>query len=180
MLSIGVILFVTRIFQTHEQEDSNNDDSATCNFDYAAIFTSATSEVVGIAITVYFVENWGRVPSQMIMFLGAAIGVFFMGISMPDGALIMVSIFARLTAVGANSAVWVITPELYNTELRATGHSVANCFARIGAFLSPYVVESHIINVMVGLVLALMNIVGFCVACMLPETLGALREYVYP
>lgn len=107
------------------------------------------------------------------MFALAGVGAFFMGLKMENAPLIFVSIFARLTAVAANASVWVITPELYTTELRATGHSVANCFARIGAFLSPYLVENRSIrHVVIGLVLALMNFVGVCAALCLPETLG--------
>jgi MFS transporter, putative metabolite:H+ symporter len=167
----GVILFVTKVFEA--DSDADDDDALTCDFDYQSIFVSATSEIVGIFLAAYIIEKWGRVPSQVSMFALAGLGVFCMGIRMTDGPLICISIFARLTAVAANSSVWVITPELYTTELRATGHSVANCFARVGAFLSPFLVENRSVSHMViGLVLALMNFVGVCAALCLPETLG--------
>mmetsp|Transcript_1195 Transcript_1195/g.1945 ORF Transcript_1195/g.1945 Transcript_1195/m.1945 type:complete len:485 (+) Transcript_1195:25-1479(+) len=165
----GVILFVTKVFE----DNGGDDDDISCSFDYAAIFYSAASEVVGVFITIQVIDWWGRIPTQALSFCLAGIGIFCMGISMPFAPLVVVSVFARMTAVAANSAVWVSTPELFSTELRATGHSVANCMARIGAFLSPYVAEStSISHFVIGVIFAIINFIGMIAVYFLPETKG--------
>jgi MFS transporter, putative metabolite:H+ symporter len=164
----GVILFVT-VLSTKNQED--DDGGADCAFDYLSIFVSAASEVVGITATIQIIDRWGRVPTEMFMFLLAGVGVALMGISMPFSAMMVVSSFARIAEVSVVSAVWVATPELFPTEHRVTGHSVASCMIKIGAFCVPYLVQStRVPRSVIGLVLGSVNILGFAASSFLPET----------
>lgn len=107
----------------------------------------------------------------MCMFICAGIGVALMGISMPFAAMMVVSLFARLAEVAVVSAVWVATPELFPTEHRITGHSVASCMIRIGAFCVPYLVQSsQVQKSIIGIVLGCVNFIGFIAVSFLPET----------
>ena len=52
-----------------------------------------------------------------------------------EDGLRAIGFFARAAAMGSSCATWIITPEVYPTDIRATGHSVANgkdARARIG------------------------------------------------
>ena len=57
--------------------------------------------------------------------------------------------------------------------MRATGHSVCNSLARIGAFMSPYFVYSSYSLATIGTTLALVNFIAAATAYfLLTETLG--------
>jgi MFS family permease len=164
----GVILFVTVLSTKNSDDDDGGKD---CSFDYMSIFISAASEIVGILITIQIIDRWGRVATEKCMFLCAGVGVALMGISMPFSAMVAVSLFARLAEVAVVSAVWVATPELFPTEHRITGHSVASCMIRIGAFCVPYLVEStRVSKFAIGIVLGSVNFLGFVATSFLPET----------
>jgi MFS family permease len=164
----GVILFVTVLSTKNEDDD---DGGANCAFDYLSIFVSAISEIVGVTVTIQIIDRWGRVPTEMCMFFLAGVGVALMGITMPFSALMVVSSFARIAEVSVVSAVWVATPELFPTEHRVTGHSVASCMIKIGAFCVPYLVQStRASRSLIGLVLGGVNMLGFAASWFLPET----------
>lgn len=165
----AVILFVTVVFEKNDTDD----DGLVCDFEYAPIFLTAVSEVFGIFLVSTIVDRWGRVNSQITYFIGSALFVVLMGAKMSDHGLLIVSLLARLCAVAANCAVWVSTPELYPTEIRASAHSAANCMARVGAFLSPFVAESqHLSFLGIGLIVGAVNLFGAGAAYFLPETAG--------
>lgn len=64
------------------------------------------------------------------------------------------------------------TPELYPTETRATGHAVCNSAARIGGFLTPFLVVSDVSIAGVAVILGLLNCFAGVMASLLPETAG--------
>lgn len=162
----GVILFVARLFK-HDTGDSS------CDFDYEQIFLSAVAEYIGVTVALFVIDRWGRVSSQVSLYLGAAASVLCMGLNLPTAALTVVSILARFTAMGAASATWVATPELYNTQMRATAHAIANSISHLGGFLCPFLIDSSSISVQnVGITLAVVNVVAAVSASFLPETLG--------
>jgi hypothetical protein len=72
----------------------------------------------------------------------------------------------------ASCASWVATPELYPTEMRATGHSVCVAWSRVGGFTTPYLVISSTSNLVVGLIIGLFCIIIGLATMKLPETTG--------
>lgn len=162
----GIILFIGRLFETN-----SDPHELVCHFNYRPIFISATSEIFGVAITGILIDAWGRVATQASLYAGSAVGIVLMGVGLPDLPLVVVSMCARLAMMGASSATWVITPELFQTELRASGHAIANCMARVGAFIVPFLVSSRHLDVsIVSLFLALSCALGCICALILPET----------
>lgn len=75
--------------------------------------------------------------------------------------------------MAASGATWVASPELYPTEIRATGHAICNAVARIGALLSPYVVMSSLGIPTVATVLCITSMLAGLAAKLTPETAGA-------
>jgi MFS family permease len=162
----GVILFIGRLFETN-----TDPNELVCHFNYRPIFVSAMSEVFGVVLTGVLIDAWGRVPTQASLYGASAVGIVLMGVGLPDMPLVVVSMCARLCMMGASSATWVITPELFKTELRASGHAISNCMARLGAFLVPFLVSSHKVSVsVVSLCLAISCVIGCLCAMVLPET----------
>ena len=166
----AIVLFATVIF---EKNTDDNNDNPTCDFNYAPIFYSATSELLGLYMLTLTIDSIGRVPTQIGCFISVAIFVIFMGSDLNDISTIIFALLARLFAISTNTVVWITTPEFYPTEIRASGHAVSSGMARFGALLSPFAAESVSLSTLgVGLVIALVNVIGACASCYLPETKG--------
>ena len=71
------------------------------------------------------------------------------------------------------------TPEVFPTNLRASGHSLCNVCARFSAFCSPYVIFSSLSYESIGIILCVANLCAAMAASILPETSNvALDEAV--
>ena len=69
------------------------------------------------------------------------LGALLMGFTTNSQSLFTVwSICARLGVFAASAGTWVHTPELFRTEMRATGHAVSNASAQIGSAVVPFMV----------------------------------------
>lgn len=172
----GVILFVARIYDNAGSHDNQGGHELTCNFDYASIFINASAELVGIFLVVNFIEITGRTIICFVSFSLAAATCMVMGATIGPTVMLTFSLIARAASVASNSTVWVLTPELYKTDVRATGHSSCNAFTRVGAFLSPFMVQSDLANIKVASMLFAANVIGMLCSTCLPETLGRSIE----
>ena len=77
--------------------------------------------------------------------------------------------------MAASNITWVITPELYPTELRTIAHCFCLAVSRIAAFTSPYVVYSSSLSTSdVGVILGLLNLIACGCSYFLPETRGKI------
>ncbi len=112
----------------------------------------------------------------MLMYLFASISVLLLGMaSFLSSGLLLLSALVRMFAMGAACCTWVTTPELYTTEMRASGHAVANAFARVGSFFVPFLVNTSGLTVAgVAGVLAVVNFGGFMSSYLLIETKGII------
>lgn len=163
----GVILFVSRVFNETEIH------SESCTFNYRSIFINSLSEILGVTLAATMIDGLGRSKSQIILYTGAAVAVLGMGFSQHSFAtLSFVAAAARFLAMSSSCVTWVATPELYPTSMRATGHSVCSSLSRVGAFCSPYLVESSLPDSSVGAILFGANLVAAIASSALPETSG--------
>ena len=177
----GVILFVARIYDNVDAtHDNQGGHDLTCNFDYASIFINASAELVGIFLVVNFIEVTGRTIIAFVAFILASCTCMVMGASIGHVAMLCFSLIARASSVAANSTAWVLTPELYKTSIRGTGHSSCNGVTRIGAFLAPFMVQSQLPNIRVASLLCAANFIGALCSMCLPETLGRSIEEPIP
>jgi len=167
----GIILFVTRLYTTND-DDGDDDSAGSCSFDYADIFLNASMEIVGLFIATTIVDRYGRVFTQGSGYAGAAVGVLIMGWGLSKGGMIAFAMLARGAIMCASCGTWVHTPELYGDDCRATAHSASNVVARLGALLSPFIVQSDLSIGVVGFVLSIFNVMALMGTLMLPETNG--------
>ena len=165
----GVILFVNVVFEKHNDAD----DGMVCDFDYAPIFYSACSELIGLYLITLLIDDKGRVFTQTGSFVCAAIFVALMGIHMAYAPLLIMSLLARASVIAAVATIWLAVPEYYPTEIRTSGHAAASLVARFGAMISPYCTESsHLSLFGIGLIIAMLNLIGAGATTFLPETKG--------
>jgi len=196
----GVVLFITRLYQESGTKYSyssvgagdggdddfdaaleqavDNDQSGLCIFDYTQIFLSSASEVIGVTVASLLID-WSRRKTQMVLYTLGAGCVLILGAQQPVHTLhqkmvfSMMSILARVAAMGSASATWVALPEMYQTDLRATAHSFANAASHVGALVAPFVVESSSISMThIALFLAAFNLLAVLGVYLTPETAG--------
>eukprot|EP01035_Chromulina_nebulosa_P016815 gene16815-22299_t len=76
-----------------------------------------------------------RKISILLAMIWMCFGFSYYGFRIPYNGVIAVAWIARMFAMGSSSTTWVATPELFPTEMRATGHSLCNSVARIAGIL---------------------------------------------
>lgn len=144
----------------------------TCSFDYQPIFLNSIAEIVGIFAVTVVINRWGRVTSQVVFYTCTGFSVLLCGLDLSPSAVDVFGGVARACAMGGAAATWVANPELFPTDIRATGHSICNSVARVGALLSPYIVMSDLAVSSVGIVLFSTSLFAAFAARMTPETAG--------
>ena len=106
---------------------------------YQYSFILALAQVPGYFSAAYLVERWGRrhtlavylVASGVFTYLFAAIGSL--------GWVVAASALISFFSLGAWGALYAYTPELYPTEIRATGMGWASGMTRLAGALAPAV-----------------------------------------
>jgi len=104
---------------------------------YQNVFIMALAQLPGYFSAAYLVEHWGRkmtlatylVLSGLFTYLFAVVS----GLSVIVGAAVLMSFFT----LGAWGVLYAYTPELYPTEVRATGMGWASGMTRIAGALAP-------------------------------------------
>lgn len=166
----GTIMATTRVFESH----SNKTDEES--FDYGAIFISNAAEIVGVTLVIATVDRFGRISSQVVSYCLTGILLAILCALAEFGAhryvLVTLGFGVRMFAMSATCVTWVSTAEVLTTDIRSTGHSVANALAKIGAFFCPYLVEGDTKLWKIGVSMFFVHtFTAFCIS-KLPETKG--------
>ena len=172
----GLILFVSRLYRESDGDDGTKDDLQTCHFDYGDIMLNASSEIPGTAAAMLIIDRLGRRITQSGFYMVGTLCLIIMGsmhASLSHNDIVVLSFFARAAAMASSCLTWVVTPELFKTQSRATMHSLLSCIARLGAAISPYVVVSNIPNVTIAIILGIVNALCALAAFLLRETMNA-------
>ena len=174
----GTIIICTRVFENFGDDgdgDGDGDGDEGAMFDYSAILISSSAEVVGTAIAIALVDRIGRVQVLVGSYIGGGIFLFFLCFLVDRvgrSGLILLSFAARACEMIASSTVWILTVEIFSTDIRSTGHSATNAMARIGGFVSPYLVSGHLSFREIAFVMIAVHVlIAFC-SSRLPETKG--------
>ena len=169
----GTILTVTRVFDADAIEGAEA-PGGTPNFDYKAIFISASAEILGLFIVIQTVDSFGRIPSQVASYLSGGIFLFTLSMlqTMNNTVLTIIAFFARAFEMMGSCTTWVTTAEILTTDIRTTGHSAANAMGRTGAFLSPYLVGTNNHIKVVGSIMLVIHLFTAWSAWHLPESKG--------
>lgn len=105
----GTILTVTRVFDADAVEGAD-EPGGTPNFDYQAIFISASAEIIGLFTVINTIDSIGRIPSQVMAYIGG--GTFLFLLSMFAGTannttLTVLAFFARAFEMMGSCVTWV-------------------------------------------------------------------------
>jgi putative MFS transporter len=176
-LYYGVIIAVSIVFTTHLDNDEDQDNNkGLYEFDYNAIFISASSEIFGLVIVLFTIDRFGRIPTQTVSYLVGGIACLALGIlASVDSSrwiLLIMAFVSRMAMMGASCTTWVSTSEILSTEIRTTGHGTANAVARLGGFVCPYIISDHTGLTFIGIIIFAVSVLTANIAWQLPETTG--------
>ena len=88
--------------------------------------------------------------------------------------LLAITVTARMAAMVSSCTAWVAAPELFPTELRTTGHSIASIMAQIGGFCAPFIVGGNYSPWAVAIGLAVVNAIAAAACLCLSELVNVL------
>ena len=187
-LYYGVILAVSIVFTEggNQEEDANQqhqfyDDDIQCvvapyDFDYMAIFISASAEIFGLLAVLYTIDSFGRIKSQSVSYIIGGLSSLLLGLSvqygLPRPVLIIFAFLSRMAMMASSCTTWVSTSEILVTEIRATGHGAVNALARMGGFLCPYFITDSNSPIFIGTLVFVMAMGTSACTAYLPETAG--------
>lgn len=161
------------------------------SFEFVLYMTLA--QIPGYFAAAVLVEIWGRRRTLAVFLGGSAVGAVLFGLAphiaetMDRGnaatAYALALTFGCMLSffnLGAWGALYAVTPEVYPTDVRASGSGAATAFGRIAAMLAPLLVP--VIDHIGGLplvfgVLGVMFLMAMAASIFLPETTGeSLQE----
>jgi putative MFS transporter len=101
--------------------------------------------IVGIIFAVLFADRVGRIPLQILGFIGCAAGLLIASFAAYyDGAMATALIFIGfmlfnfMTNLGPNAQTYLLAGEVFPTAIRGKGAGFAAAFAKIGAVLTAF------------------------------------------
>ncbi|MET4640132.1 MFS transporter [Mycetocola sp. 2940] len=108
------------------------------SFGYTLIITLA--QLPGYLAAAWLVEKWGRNKTLALFLTGSAVSAVLFGLAAAEWQVIGAGMLLSFFNLGAWGALYAVTPELYPTELRATGSGWAAGVGRIASILAPLAV----------------------------------------
>lgn len=104
---------------------------------YQNTFIMALAQLPGYFSAAFLVERWGRKPTLAVYMILSGVFTYLFavvsGLSVIVGAAVLMSFFT----LGAWGVIYAYTPELYPTEIRATGMGAASGMTRIAGAIAP-------------------------------------------
>ncbi|MCP2031890.1 putative MFS transporter [Okibacterium sp. HSC-33S16] len=108
------------------------------SFEYTLIITLA--QLPGYLVAAYLVEKWGRNKTLAVFLTGSALSAVAFGMAGLEWQVLAAGMLLSFFNLGAWGALYAVTPELYPTELRATGAGWAAGVGRIASIIAPLLV----------------------------------------
>jgi len=100
----------------------------------------AAVQLPGFALAAYGVERWGRKPTLVGFLLLSAAGCMLYSLGSTTAVVVGSTLLMSFALLGTWGALYAFTPEVYPTDLRASGMGTAGAVARFGGLFAPAVV----------------------------------------
>jgi len=100
----------------------------------------ALVQLPGFALSAYGVERWGRKPTLVGFLLLSAAGCMAYSFGSATALVVGSTLLMSFALLGTWGALYAFTPEVYPTELRASGMGMAGAVARFGGLFAPAIV----------------------------------------
>ncbi|MFC0252211.1 MFS transporter [Massilia consociata] len=120
----------------------------------------ALVQLPGFALSAYGVERWGRKPTLVGFLLLSAVGCMFYSLGDATWVVVGSTLLMSFALLGTWGALYAFTPEVYPTDLRASGMGTAGAVARFGGLFAPSIVAPVMAT---HFTLALAMLAGFLV-----------------
>jgi putative MFS transporter len=105
------------------------------SFGFTLVITLA--QLPGYGVAAVLVERWGRRSTLSTFLVGSAVAAVCFGTANNELTVLLSGMALSFFNLGAWGALYALTPEVYPTELRATGAGWAAGFGRIASILAP-------------------------------------------
>lgn len=106
----------------------------------AFLVVLALVQLPGYALAAYGVERWGRKPTLIGFLLLSAVGCMLYSLGTAPVVVVGSTLLMSFALLGTWGALYAFTPEVYPTNLRATGMGTAGAVARFGGLFAPAVI----------------------------------------
>jgi putative MFS transporter len=100
----------------------------------------ALVQLPGFALAAYGVERWGRKPTLVGFLLLSAAGCLCYSLGSAPAVVIGSTLLMSFALLGTWGALYAFTPEVYPTQLRASGMGMAGAVARFGGLFAPLII----------------------------------------
>ncbi|QET04758.1 MFS transporter [Cupriavidus pauculus] len=100
----------------------------------------AIVQLPGFALSAYGVERWGRKPTLIGFLVLSAAGCMLYSLGTSPAVVIGSTLLMSFSLLGTWGALYAFTPEVYPTDLRATGMGTAGAVARFGGLFAPAII----------------------------------------
>lgn len=104
---------------------------------YGFLILVALAQLPGYALAAYGVERWGRRETLIGFLILSCLGCFLFAVTLQPGIVTFAVLLMSFALLGTWGALYAWTPELYPTQIRATGMGTAGAMARLGGLLAP-------------------------------------------
>jgi MFS transporter, putative metabolite transport protein len=100
--------------------------------------------LVGIACAIALADRWGRIPLQILGFVGCAVGLIIASFGNMNGHSNLVVIvigfvlFQFMTNLGPNAQTYLLAGEVFPTRVRGLGAGLAAATGKVGAVLTAF------------------------------------------
>lgn len=100
----------------------------------------ALVQLPGFALSAYGVERWGRKPTLIGFLLLSAVGCMLYSLGTSTIVVVGSTLLMSFSLLGTWGALYAFTPEVYPTDLRASGMGMAGAIARFGGLFAPAII----------------------------------------
>ena len=98
------------------------------------------AQLPGYALSALLIERLGRRATLALMLAGSAVSALLFGQAHSDAAILAAGCALSFCNLGAWGALYAVTPEVYPTQVRASGAGSATAFGRVASIVAPLVV----------------------------------------
>ncbi len=122
----------------------------------------AVAQIPGYLLAAFLVERWGRKQTLAAYLVGSAIFSYLFTIAGTATTILQSGMLLSFSLLGAWGALYAITPELFPTEVRATGVGWTSAMARAAGMMAP-LIGGYLLDNKLPLTLSLTLYAGFFV-----------------
>jgi putative MFS transporter len=96
--------------------------------------------IPGFICAAWLVERWGRKPTLVGFLLLSAVGCMLYSLGNDPKLVVGSTLLLSFSLLGTWAALYAFTPEVYPTDLRASGMGTAGAVARFGGLFAPAII----------------------------------------